>query len=91
MSEIKVVALRGDRTAQIYRPDAALVAALEKLLERAKTGELTGIAYAYVTVDGRMGTSWHGGTAVEKMAATLGLLHHRFFAAWRTSVEDDAS
>jgi len=41
-------------------PDPDIIATLEGLLERAKSGEMTGIAYATVAIDGTQGTGWNG-------------------------------
>jgi len=41
-------------------PDEEIIQVLEELLERAKTGEVSAIAYAYVLPDHALGTGWAG-------------------------------
>lgn len=42
------------------KPDPDVVYMLERLLERAKTGEIQSVAYAAVFSDGMTGNSFHG-------------------------------
>lgn len=41
-------------------PDELVIAVLEELLERAKAGEISAIAYAYLLPEYTLGTGWAG-------------------------------
>lgn len=42
----------------LHAPDKDVVAKLEDLLNRAKSGELKALAYVVVEVEGQVGTGW---------------------------------
>jgi hypothetical protein len=58
----KVVSLHGGPIgpAGPSEPDETVIAVLEDLLERAKTGEIRSIAYAYLLPEYALGTGWVG-------------------------------
>lgn len=58
----KVVSLHGGPIgpAGPSEPDETVIAVLEDLLERAKTGEIRSIAYAYLLPEYTLGTGWAG-------------------------------
>lgn len=63
-------------------PDPEIIATLEGLLERAKSGELTGLAYATVTLDGTQGTGWQGVAGTRHPLGTaVMMLSHRYASA----------
>lgn len=60
--------------------DEHIVEHLERLLEQAKSGEITGFAYAVVFETAAQATFWRGRTW-ESVAAAVGTLHHRVFSS----------
>ncbi len=64
------------------KPDEEIIATIETLLERAKSGDLSSIAYATTSVDGKKGTGWTGiaGTR-DPLAAAISMLNHRYAGA----------
>ncbi|WWT39898.1 hypothetical protein [Microcystis phage Mwe-JY08] len=69
------------------KPYADLVAEIEHLLARAKSGELRALAYASVDAYGNTGSGWEGepGTLIP-LAASVLLLQHRYAHA---ALQDD--
>lgn len=56
-----------------------LVAALESLLDRAKKGEITGLAWAGVTGNNHLMNGWDGaGGTVFSLGASIMALHSRY-------------
>lgn len=62
----KVVALRGGPVGptEPEAPDEEVIKILEEMLERAKTGEISAIALAYVLPQHAVGTAWAGANIV---------------------------
>lgn len=83
MSEPSVVTLRGDRFANPAEPDANVVEATEYILDLAKNGQVTGIAYAISYYDGK-GHNHFCGTVSRN---TVG---HLFSVATRLSNQIDS-
>ena len=54
-----------------------IVERLEHFLQRAKAGELKGMALAYVTTDDAIGTSWSRSEAAGTLMGAVALLQHR--------------
>lgn len=64
------------------KPNDEIIATLEGLLERAKAGTLTAIAYAIVSVDGSQGTGWDGSAGTRHPLGTaIMMLNHRYSGA----------
>lgn len=62
-------------------PEPGVVEALEYLLERAKRGDLTAVAYATVALSGAQATGWAGGSGTRHpLASTIMMLNHRYAA-----------
>ena len=60
-------------------PASEIIATLEGLLERAKQGQLTGLAYATVSLDGSQGTGWDGVAGTRHPLGTaIMVLNHRY-------------
>jgi hypothetical protein len=75
----RVVALRGAVVAG--QPVPSVVAVLESLLERARTGQVRAVAYAVASVDGTVATGWEKpdeggavGRAFENHALASGIM-----------------
>jgi len=83
----EVVGLPGI-AARTFEPDAEVVEFLELLLAQAKAGDIVGIAVATIGPQESMGTGWKGNASIRTTAAAVGLLHHRFFAAWNSHEGD---
>jgi hypothetical protein len=63
-------------------PDPDIIAVLESLLERARQGHLTGLAYATVALDGAQGTGWSGVAGTRHPLGTaVMMLNHRYAEA----------
>lgn len=76
----KVIAFRDSIPPGEANPD--MVAAIESLLARAKSGELRGFAYATFAVGNITGTGWEGSDgARHPIASAIMMLHHRYAAA----------
>lgn len=76
----EVVAFHGGVVAGEPSPD--IIQTLEMLLDRAKRGELSAIAYATVSPSGTKGTGWDGiqGTR-DPLSSVIMMLQHRYAAA----------
>lgn len=63
-------------------PASEIISTLEDLLERARQGHLTGLAYATVAIDGSQGTGWDGVAGTRHPLGTaIMMLNHRYAAA----------
>lgn len=62
-----------------YEPDPHIIAELERLLARAKDGDLRAIAYATCNANGSTGSGWEGvaGTRLP-LGAAVAMLQHRY-------------
>jgi hypothetical protein len=68
-------------------PDAEVIERIEALLERARAGEIAGIAYAVVQPGGMMGTGWCGGNGTrDRLGFALNILRHRYV---QTVIDED--
>jgi hypothetical protein len=76
----KVVAFHGGAVAG--EPSREIVETLSDLLERAKRGEISAIAYATIAPSGSCGTGWDGiqGTR-NPLSSVIMMLQHRYAAA----------
>ena len=74
---MKVIPLRGAAVPGAA-PNVEVVERLEMLLERARAGEIAGLAYGYAEPPGDVGTGWVGGNRM-RLAAAVELMHYRFF------------
>jgi hypothetical protein len=83
----EVVKLRSELHAEKDEPDADLIGLLEEFLEKAQAGHIIGLGFAAVAPDGTIFTSWKGHSPRRDVAAAIGLLQHRFNAAWN-AVQD---
>lgn len=64
------------------QPDEDVVNILEALLERAKSGDLIGIAYATTNTNGDQATGWCGVAGTRHPVGTaITMLQHRYHAA----------
>jgi len=76
----KVVAFKDSIPPGEANPD--LVATLESLLARAKSGELRGLAYATFATGNVTGTGWEGSDGSRHpISSAIMMLHHRYAAA----------
>ena len=76
----EVVAIHGGTNPQ--EPVADIVADVEKLLERARSGELRALAYATWGAGDIKGTGWAGDAGTRaSLAMVIGMLNHRYFEA----------
>lgn len=80
----KVVSLHGGPVAPMdpLEPDEEVIAVLEDLLERAKMGEISSIAYAYLLPEHAIGTGWagadYGGEGIA-LGFAVSALHHGYY------------
>lgn len=75
MSDDKIVRLvhKKEPAVEPAEPDVQIVAMLEILLERARTGQIDSLVVAFTDRDNRA-NSWASDAAVENGVATIGLL-----------------
>ncbi len=63
-------------------PSAAIIETLEGLLERARSGNLIGLAYVTVSESGEQGTGWDGEAGSRHpLSSAILMLQHRYAAA----------
>jgi hypothetical protein len=63
-------------------PDEKLIAVLERILDRARSGELTMMAYVIIEPNGTIGTGWAGDGSANVMLGAVSGLQARFARAW---------
>lgn len=64
------------------QPNPDMVAEVERLLERAKSGELRGLAYATFATGDITGTGWVGSDGSRHpLSSAIAMLSHRYAAA----------
>lgn len=78
----KVVSISSKIAASTGEPCQETIQELEKLLEKAKNGEIIGMALCFSGPGPYIETDWFGSCEIKETAAGIGLLQHRFFAAW---------
>ena len=84
----KVVSLHGGPVGPTTpsEPDENVVAILEELLERAKTGEISALAYAYLLPEHAVGTGWagadHAGRGIS-LGFAISSLSHEYYDGLR--------
>ena len=62
-------------------PDQLVVELLEDLLARAKTGEVQGLAAAYIVFGGTTASSWEAsGGSTHTLGFAISTLQHRYYA-----------
>ena len=76
----KLVSLNGHEIASAGQPDAKVVACLEKLLEAARSGDVTGVAIAVQHSDGATSTRIHGYLLHHSTLGALEMLKHRLLS-----------
>lgn len=81
MSENKVVPISNARAVEIGELDTSTIVLLETLLEQARRGEITGIAFAALGPNGNQSTGWDGAVTIERTGFAIASLSHRFFTA----------
>lgn len=82
MTEIIHLVSKTSEIAKPGEPDPEIVERLEQLLELAKAGELTAIAYTCCHVDQTFGTGWIGGHGTrDKLNLGITVLGHRYTEA----------
>ncbi|MDP3940087.1 MAG: hypothetical protein Q8R92_18370 [Deltaproteobacteria bacterium] len=69
----KVVSLRGDPIASPGQPNQDVIAAAEKILELAQSGEIGGLTYALDFVDNSTGAAMVGDTSRGTVGRLFGL------------------
>ena len=61
-------------------PNPDIVMEIERLLDEAKSGDLTGFAYCTIRNDNK-GTGWSGNAGTrDSLGAAIMMLHHRYAA-----------
>lgn len=66
-------------------PIEAVVADLERLLDRARSGELVGLVYGTVHRDGSQATGWSGDAGTgDALGTSIMMLGHRYAAQMLT-------
>lgn len=71
-------------------PDQEIIDKLDELLDRAKRGELTGIAYAMVRPNGAVGTGWVGeNCSSNDMLGAVAALQVRYVRSWEEGADDN--
>jgi len=81
----KVVALRADRATEPRGVNQECIDLLEKVLERAKTGDIQGVIMAAITDNRVIEPMWIDNMRCVEAAAAAGLLFHHFIGAWDRS------
>lgn len=81
----KVVSLHGGPVGPTTpsEPDENVIAVLEELLERAKTGEIRAMAYAYLLPEHALGTGWVGADQAGggiALGFAVSALQHEYYA-----------
>ena len=72
------VAVRAERGV----PDPEIIAAVEQLLDEARTGVLRGLTFAALSTDGMIRTDWRGaGTSSNEVHGAIVLLEARYARA----------
>lgn len=74
----RIFSLRGDATPDA--PDQRVVEEIEALLERARRGEISALAYATIDRSDTVGTAWVGGRRVNGLSAGIAQIFYRFHA-----------
>lgn len=70
------------KTSEATGPDAEVIERIEELLERARRGDIVGIAYAVIEQNNGMGTGWCGGHGTrDRIGMAVGILNHRYISA----------
>lgn len=75
----KILGIHGGR--KPGQPSEIIIETLTLLLERAKAGELIGLGYATVTLNGELGTGWEGEPADGlryRLASAIHILDYRY-------------
>lgn len=71
------------------QPQPDLIAMLERLLERARAGDLQALIFATVDSQRGIGTGWSGSSSSTDVAAALFWLSFRYGKAFDGSSDDD--
>lgn len=84
----KVVALRGGPAGptEPEAPDETVIKILEEMLERAKTGEISAVALAYILPQHAVGTAWAGANFVGggiALGFAITSLEHSYYAGMK--------
>lgn len=80
----EVHTIHGGKATLPGEPDADVVECIEMLLDRAKRGDLVGIAYAAVHNNGEQATGWVGGAGTRHSIGTsIMILFQRYTVALR--------
>lgn len=76
----KIVGLHGQTVADTRKPDPEVIKAAERLLERAKSGEIVGVAGAYLFRDdaiGRFSAGMFNYGLAGALSNVINGIHHR--------------
>jgi hypothetical protein len=74
----EVVGLNENAVLTHGEPDDDLIAALEDMLASARSGSLRAMAYAAISNERAISTSWRGHCDQHDMVAGVGMLQYRF-------------